>query len=293
MDTAPATAGRLEIVSDAICPWCWIGKSHLDGALDLLRQDGIVFDIGWLPYQLNPEMPAAGVDRRTYRTEKFGSWERSVELDEQVADAGRVAGVTFRHDLMARTPNTIEAHRLIRLAGESGVQHEVMERVFRAYFHEGRDIGDQAVLAQAGAEGGMPEEALSAFTAGEAARAEVSAGIARPGAGRDFRRAVLPAGPAPAVLGRDAGAAHGGFLPPGARYPAQPRRLTRAGDGVQAPPAQSANSAAAQASTRKPVKSRMARRVMRPPGPAGVKRTTTGQGGMTRDGSKDRCVLMR
>lgn len=175
MDPAPATAGRLEIVSDAICPWCWIGKAHLDGALDLLRQDGIVFDIGWLPYQLNPEMPAAGVDRRTYRTEKFGSWERSVELDEQVADAGRAAGVEFRHDRMARTPNTIEAHRLIRLAGEAGMQHQVMERLFRAYFNEGQDIGDLAVLAQAGAEGGMPPEALAAFTAGQAAREEVTA----------------------------------------------------------------------------------------------------------------------
>lgn len=175
MDTAPATAGRLEIVSDAICPWCWIGKAHLDAALSMLAEEGLTFEIGWLPYQLNPDMPAEGVDRRAYRTQKFGSWERSLELDTQVADAGRVAGVAFRHDLMTRTPNTVEAHRLIRLAGPSGVQHDVVERLFRAYFQEGKDIGDRAVLAAEGEAAGMPAEALAAFTAGDAARAEVAA----------------------------------------------------------------------------------------------------------------------
>lgn len=168
-------AGRLEIVSDAICPWCWIGKAHLDGALALLAAEGLTFDIGWLPYQLNPDMPEGGVDRRTYRTEKFGSWERSQELDAQVADAGRVAGVVFRHDLMARTPNTIEAHRLIRLAGADGVQHAAMERVFRAYFQEGQDIGSRAVLAALGADAGMAPLTLAAFADGDAVRDEVVA----------------------------------------------------------------------------------------------------------------------
>jgi predicted DsbA family dithiol-disulfide isomerase len=172
---SPAPAGRLEIVSDAICPWCWIGKAHLDGALALLAQDGLVFEVGWLPFQLNPEMPAEGVDRRAYRTQKFGSWERSQELDAQVADAGRVAGVAFRHDLMARTPNTVEAHRLVRLAAMDGVQHAVMDRLFRAYFAEGQDIGAPATLAALGREAGMAEATLAAFEAGEAARAEVVA----------------------------------------------------------------------------------------------------------------------
>lgn len=173
METTPATAGRLEIVSDAICPWCWIGKAHLDGALAILRDEGLTFEIGWLPYQLNPDMPAGGVDRRDYRTRKFGSWDRSVELDAQVAEAGRAAGVAFRHDLMLRTPNTVEAHRLIRLAGDAGVQHAVAERLFRAYFQDGKDIGDPDLLAGEGAAAGMPADALAAFTAGEAAREEV------------------------------------------------------------------------------------------------------------------------
>jgi predicted DsbA family dithiol-disulfide isomerase len=180
----PAPAGRLEIVSDAICPWCWIGKAHLDGALALLAQDGLVFEVGWLPYQLNPDMPVEGVDRRAYRTQKFGSWERSQELDSQVAEAGRVAGVAFRHDLMARTPNTVEAHRLVRLAAADGVQHAVMDRLFRAYFAEGQDIGVPATLAALGREAGMAEATLAAFAAGEAARAEVvaeSLGLAQAG----------------------------------------------------------------------------------------------------------------
>jgi predicted DsbA family dithiol-disulfide isomerase len=172
---SPAIAGRLEIVSDAICPWCWIGKAHLDGALAILAAEGLRFEVGWLPYQLNPGMPAQGVDRRAYRTEKFGSWERSVEMDEQVADAGRVAGVVFRHDLMARTPNTVEAHRLVRLAAGPGLQHAVVERLFRAYFNEGADVGDTAVLAALGREAGLGEETLDAFAAGEAARGEVVA----------------------------------------------------------------------------------------------------------------------
>lgn len=174
METAPATAGRLEIVSDAICPWCWIGKAHLDRALAILADDGLTFEVGWLPYQLNPDMPEGGVDRAAYRAEKFGSLERSAEMDAQVADAGRVAGLTFRHDLMKRTPNTVEAHRLVRLAAPTRLQHAVMGRVFRAYFQEGEDIGQRAVLARLGAEAGLPEETIADFTAGQAAREEVA-----------------------------------------------------------------------------------------------------------------------
>ena len=173
MDTAPATAGRLEIVSDAICPWCWIGKAQLDAALALLAEEGLLFETGWLPFQLNPDMPAEGVDRRAYRTEKFGSWEKSLELDARVADAGRSAGLAFRHDLMARTPNTVEAHRLVKLAGPA--QHAVVERLFRAYFQEGHDVGEAATLASLGAEAGMAEEALAAFRDTDAGREEVVA----------------------------------------------------------------------------------------------------------------------
>ncbi|MCA3396512.1 MAG: DsbA family protein [Roseomonas sp.] len=118
MDSATeANAGSLDVISDAICPWCWIGKRNLDAALEMLSEEGLHFKVRFRPFQLNPEMPAEGVDRREYRSAKFGSLEKSQELDRRVADAGRVAGLEFRHDLMARTPNTLEAHRLIRLAG--------------------------------------------------------------------------------------------------------------------------------------------------------------------------------
>ena len=173
METAPAPVGRLEIVSDVICPWCWIGRAHLDRALAILAEDGMTFDIGCLPYQLNPDMPEGGVERAIYRAQKFGSVERGAELDAQVADAGRVAGLEFRHDLMARTPNTVDAHRLIRLAAPTGLQHALVGRLFRAYFQEGEDVGDRAVLARLAAETGLPEDVITAFTAGEVARAEV------------------------------------------------------------------------------------------------------------------------
>ena len=181
---AGGTPHRIEIVSDAICPWCWIGKTHLDAALALLAEDGLTFELGWLPYQLNPDMPPEGVDRRDYRTRKFGSWERSQQLDAQVAEAGRAAGLDFRHDLMLRTPNTVEAHRMIRLAGEAGVQHALVERLFRAYFNAGKDIGDTAVLAAEAAAAGVPEPAIEAFRAGTAGREEVvaeSLGLAQAG----------------------------------------------------------------------------------------------------------------
>ncbi len=184
METLHPTAGRLEIVSDAICPWCWIGKTNLDAALEMLRPEGLTFEIGWLPYQLNPDMPPEGVERAAYRTRKFGSLEKSQQLDAQVAEAGRAAGIAFRHDLMARTPNTVEAHRLVRLAGPAGVQHAVVERLFRAYFREGKDVGDPVVLAAEGRAAGMPEDAVAAFAAGEAGREEVigeSLGLAQAG----------------------------------------------------------------------------------------------------------------
>lgn len=173
MEIAPAPVGRLEIVSDVICPWCWIGRAHLDNALAILAADGMTFEIGWLPYQLNPDMPAEGVERAAYRAQKFGSVERGAELDAQVAEAGRAAGLAFRHDLMARTPNTVEAHRLIRLAAPTGLQHALVDRLFRAYFQEGADVGDQAVLVRLATEVGLPEAVVADFTAGEAARAEV------------------------------------------------------------------------------------------------------------------------
>ncbi len=163
----------LDVVSDAICPWCWIGKANMDAALDLLRQDGIEFRVRWRPFQLNPDMPEEGVERDAYRAAKFGSAERGRQLDAQVAEAGRAAGLGFRHDLMKRTPNTVAAHRVIRAAEEAGVQHDVVTALFRAYFQEGRDIGDPAVLDAVAGGAGLP--GMGAMLAGDAHRDEVLA----------------------------------------------------------------------------------------------------------------------
>jgi predicted DsbA family dithiol-disulfide isomerase len=173
----------LDIISDAICPWCWIGKRNLDTALATLAAEGLHFEIRWRPFQLNPEMPAEGVVRAAYRAQKFGSEARGRELDANVAEAGRGVGLGFRHDLMQRTPNTVAAHRVIRMAEVAGVQHAVAEALFQGYFQDGRDIGDHAALAELAGTAGLAPEAVAAMLASEDHRAEVLAedGAARQG----------------------------------------------------------------------------------------------------------------
>jgi len=175
---SPSAQVQLDIVSDTICPWCYVGKSRIDRAIEALAAEGVSVVTRWLPFELNPQMPAAGMDRRGYRSAKFGSWEHSRSLDAQVAAEGAREGIVFRHDLIERTPNTRCAHRLIWLAGELGgpeAQNRVVEALFSAYFHEGRDIGDARVLAGIGAAAGLPTERIAALLAGDDGLAEVLA----------------------------------------------------------------------------------------------------------------------
>ncbi len=167
--------GRIGIVSDAICPWCYIGKRQLERALPLAAREGARFSVHWHPFQLNPDMPREGVDRADYRRAKFGSLERAAQLDRQVTEAAAAVGLTFRLELLRRTPNTVDAHRLIWLAGEEYVQDAVMEAVFRAYFTEGADIGRVDVLADLAAASGMDREAVLGFLRGDMLDAEVRA----------------------------------------------------------------------------------------------------------------------
>jgi predicted DsbA family dithiol-disulfide isomerase len=139
----------VDVISDVICPWCYIGKRRLEKAIAAFY--GLV-KVRWLPFQLNPAMPREGVSRREYRTKKFGSWERSQELDARVRAAGEAEGVLFAFDRIERTPNTLDAHRLIWLAEQQAVQDAVVEALFRAYFTEGRDIGNQQTLLDVVAE---------------------------------------------------------------------------------------------------------------------------------------------
>jgi predicted DsbA family dithiol-disulfide isomerase len=174
MDESPAGV-RIDIVSDVICPWCYIGKRQLERALATLEREGLRFSVHWNPFQLNPDMPKEGRDRIAYRVQKFGSAERARELDERVAGAAANAGLSFRQDLMLRTPNTLDAHRLIWLAGREGMQDAVVEALFVAYFTQGRDVGDHAVLADCAAEVGMDRAAVADFLAGDTAAKEMLA----------------------------------------------------------------------------------------------------------------------
>ena len=173
---------RIDIVSDAICPWCYIGKRQLERALAALAQEGLHFSVHWNPFQLNPDMPKEGRDRIAYRAQKFGSAERARELDERVAGAAANVGLSLRQDLMLRTPNTLDAHRLIWLAGRENVQDAVMESVFAAYFTQGRDIGNRDVLADCAAQAGMDRAAVADYLGGDVAAQEM---LAADGAARE------------------------------------------------------------------------------------------------------------
>ncbi len=135
---------KLDILSDPICPWCYIGKTNLDRALE--RHPEHPFDIEWHPFQLNPDMPPEGVDRADYLAAKFGGRENAARVYARVDAAAEAAGLAIDWGAIRRVPNTLDAHRLIHWAGLEGRQTPVAGALFRAYWREGRDIGDRAVL---------------------------------------------------------------------------------------------------------------------------------------------------
>ncbi|MGH1577129.1 DsbA family oxidoreductase [Planktotalea sp.] len=136
---------KLDIISDPICPWCYIGKTLLDRALEAEPEHP--FEIEWHPFQLNPEMPSEGMDRRAYLEGKFGGKEQAVKVYGQIDQHARDVGLELDLGAIQRTPNTINAHRLIHWAGIEQRQSMVVSALFRAYFKEGRDIGNSEVLA--------------------------------------------------------------------------------------------------------------------------------------------------
>lgn len=144
---------RIEIVSDVICPWCFIGKRRLEQAV--AQRPDIEFEIGWRPFQLNPDMPKEGADRKSYLEAKFGGPARAREIYARVAAEGAKEGIAFDFEGIKRTPNTLAAHSVLHWALGVGTQHELKERLFRLYFLEGKDIGDHQVLADAAEAEGM------------------------------------------------------------------------------------------------------------------------------------------
>lgn len=155
----------IDIISDVICPWCYIGKRRLEAAMRQLP--GHTFIVRWHPYQLNPTMPAEGMDRRAYRTRKFGTWEKSLELDAQVTAAANAEGLPFALEKIARTPNTFNAHRVLWLADQEGIQDAVAEELFKAYFVDAKNFGDRATLLDIAAAGGLNRERVDAMLHGE------------------------------------------------------------------------------------------------------------------------------
>lgn len=165
----------IEVTSDFICPWCWIGHQQLRQAIK--RTDTKAGpQINYAPYELNPSMPAEGMNRRAYRSAKFGSWERSMQMDAEVAIAGKRAGVIFNYDKVEMTPNTRLAHRLMhfaKLQGEPGKTEALFESIFSAYFSEGRDIGTINVLAELAETAGFDRKTATSFLAGGQGNGEV------------------------------------------------------------------------------------------------------------------------
>lgn len=156
----------VDVISDVICPWCYIGKRRLEKAIDALDDQHDVH-VHWHPFQLNPTMPKEGISRKEYRTRKFGSWERSLELDAKVIAVGESEGIHFAFDKTERTPNTVDAHRLIWLAGQNDCQDAVVEALFRAYFTEGQDISNRQTLIDVAAVAGLDRQTAEAILNGD------------------------------------------------------------------------------------------------------------------------------
>ena len=150
---------QIDVVSDTVCPWCFIGKRRLGRAL-AMRPD-VPVEVFWRPYQLDPTIPREGVDRRAYLKAKFGDSPRTTAMGDAIRTEGAGEGIDFAFDRIAKSPNTLDSHRLIRWAGSAGVQDAVVERLFKAYFVEGRDIGDAAVLTDVAGEAGMDTALVS------------------------------------------------------------------------------------------------------------------------------------
>lgn len=150
---------QIDIVSDTVCPWCFIGKRRLERAI--ADRPNLEFDIRWRAYRLDPAVPAEGVDRKTYLKAKFGDGPRPKAMADALRAAGDSENIAFAFDKIAKTPNTIDSHRVIRWAGTAGVQNDVVELMFRAYFEQGRDIGKTEELLKIATQAGMDSDLVA------------------------------------------------------------------------------------------------------------------------------------
>ena len=170
---------HIDIVSDVMCPWCFIGKKRFEKALGAIGDD-VAVEVNWRPFQLDPTLPREGKDRDQYLSEKFGSIERARELYRNVENAGAGEGIPFRFEAIAVSPNTLDAHRLIRWAQTAGdgVQGRVVEALFELYFLKGQNIGDHAVLIEVARQAGMDAAVVESLLASDADREAIQQEIA-------------------------------------------------------------------------------------------------------------------
>ena len=159
----------IDIVSDVVCPWCYLGEKRLEQAL---AEEAGPIVVRWRPYQLDPTIPEGGLDRAEYMEKKFGKSGRLQSVHDNLTRLGAEVGLPFAFDKITRSPNTLDAHRLIRWATSAGVQSRVVDRLFEAYFVEGRDIGDRVVLTEIAAECGLDADLVERLLA-EGADSEV------------------------------------------------------------------------------------------------------------------------
>lgn len=172
----PALSGplRVDVVSDVVCPWCFIGKRRLEQALASLPE--VHAEVFWRPFQLDGTIPKGGISREEYLTRKFGP-ERNKQMYERLVGLGQEAGISFHFDAIKISPNTLDAHRVVRWAQTVGTQSAAVERLLELFFVEGKDVGDPAVLAEVAAEHGIERPVAERLLAGEADEAEVRAEI--------------------------------------------------------------------------------------------------------------------
>lgn len=166
----------IDVVSDVVCPWCFIGLRRLEEAIVLWseRHPDVPVTVSWHAFQLNPDLPRTGVDRKSYLEQKFGGPARAREIYARVEAAGREAGIAFDFDRIRVQPNTLQAHRLIAWASLHGRGTPLVEALFRAYFLEGRDFTDDATLAAAAAEAGLERTAALDFLASDELAGDVA-----------------------------------------------------------------------------------------------------------------------
>ncbi len=164
---------RLDIFSDPVCPWCLVGKANLDRALE--RRADHPFVIQWHPFQLNPTMPPEGVDKASYLAERFGGAQKLAQINARLKEVAAAAGVDMDPDTPNRIPNTLNAHRLIHWAGLEGVQSRVVAALFRAYWIDGKDIGDLDILADVAATCGMDRDVTLRLLQSDADADDISA----------------------------------------------------------------------------------------------------------------------